>query len=57
MQSGEYGSIESSIIEKYRINCSQLWSQANIFQLNPISTFKSSDDSQTNGGAVSLNQN
>jgi hypothetical protein len=42
MQSGDYGSIESSTIEKYRLQCNQLWPQANIFQLNPTSTFDSS---------------
>jgi hypothetical protein len=64
MQSDDYGSIESSILEKYRLQCSQLWPQANVFQLNPVSTFDqsqsvaySSSDNQTNGGAVSLNQN
>ncbi len=39
MQSGDYGSIESSTLERYRLQCNQLWPQANIFQLNPISTF------------------
>lgn len=60
MQSGDYGSIESSILEKYRLDCSHLWPQANIFQLNPTSTFnpsQSSCDSETNGEAISLNQN
>ncbi len=76
MQSGDYGSIESSTLEKYRLECSRLWPQANIFQLNPTSTFDQSQsppsyssisspppppyspcDNETNGGAVSLNQN
>jgi hypothetical protein len=64
MQSGDYGSIDFSILEKYRLQCSQLWPQANIFQLNPISTFDRSQsvaysysDNLTDGGAVSLNQN
>ena len=42
MQSGDYGSIEYSILEKYRLECNQLWPQANIFQINPISTFDQS---------------
>jgi hypothetical protein len=42
MQSGDYGLIESSTLEKYRLNCSHLWPQANIFQINPISTFDQS---------------
>ena len=64
MQSGDYGSIDSSILEKYRLQCHQLWPQANIFQLNPVSTFDksqsvaySSADNQSNDGAASLNQN
>ncbi len=64
MQSGDYGSIDFSILEKYRLQCSQLWPQANIFQLNPVSTFDRSQsvaysysDNLTDGGAVSLNQN
>ncbi|CAF0974034.1 unnamed protein product [Adineta steineri] len=55
MQMGEYGSIESSTLEKYRLACGQRWPQANIFQINPTSTFdqsqpNSSCDSQINGG-------
>ena len=69
MQSSDYGSIESSTLEKYRLECSHLWPQANIFQINPSSTFDqsqssisspppppdSSCDRQTNGG--DFNQN
>ncbi|CAF1526923.1 unnamed protein product, partial [Adineta ricciae] len=39
MQSGGYGSIDSSIVENYRLQCNRLWPQANLFQLNPTSTF------------------
>ncbi|CAF0802062.1 unnamed protein product [Rotaria sp. Silwood1] len=42
MQSGDYGSIESSILEKYRLECNRLWPQANLFQINPSSTFNQS---------------
>lgn len=64
MQSGDYGSIDPSILEKYRQTCSQLWPQANIFQLHPTSTFDQSQsgaypscDTPTNEGASSPNQN
>ncbi|UJR25810.1 hypothetical protein I4U23_007160 [Adineta vaga] len=54
MQAGNYGSIESSILENYRLQCNRLWPQANLFQLNPSSTFdqnsQPSCDSQTNIG-------
>ncbi|CAF0922384.1 unnamed protein product [Rotaria sordida] len=65
MQLGDYGSIESSIIEKYRLECNHLWPQANLFQINPSSTFDqsqssappsySSCDSQIDGGEVITN--
>lgn len=35
MQAGDYGTIESSMLEKYRQECHRLWPQANIFQPNP----------------------
>jgi len=72
MQLGNYGSIESSILEKYRLECQHRWPQANIFQINPSSNFDQSQssissplppsdspcDSPNNaGGAVSINQN
>jgi hypothetical protein len=56
MQSGDYGIIENSIIEKYRTECNHLWPQANIFQTNPPPPSYSSCDVETNGGAVSDNQ-
>ncbi len=49
MQSGDYGSIDNSVLEKYRHECNQLWPQANIFQINPP---YSSGDVETNGGNV-----
>jgi hypothetical protein len=72
MQSGDYGLIENSILEKYRNDCHHIWPQANIFHINPLPTnleqsqssppppSYSSCDGQTNGGnsgTVSENQN
>jgi hypothetical protein len=57
MQSGDYGLIDNSIIEKYRTECNHLWPQANIFQINPPPPSYSSCDGEINGGAVSDNQN
>jgi len=69
MQSGDYGLIENSILEKYRNDSHHIWPQANIFQINPLPTnleqsqsspSYSSCDGQTNGGnsgTVSDNQN
>jgi hypothetical protein len=45
MQLGNYGPIESSMLEKYRNECTRLWPQANIFQINPSSTFEQSQSS------------
>jgi hypothetical protein len=42
MQSGDYGLIEDSILEKYRNECHRLWPQANIFQTDPPPTFDQS---------------
>jgi hypothetical protein len=53
MQSGDYGPIENSILEKYRNDCNQLWSQANLFQTNPPPSSPppySPCDVETNGG-------
>lgn len=57
MQSGDYGLIDNSTIEKYRTECNRLWTQANIFQTNPSPPSYSSSDVETNGGATSHNQN
>ena len=60
MQSGDYGPVENSMVEKYRTECNQLWPQANIFQTNPPPSYPSvsspppppysSCDIETNGG-------
>ncbi|CAF3365910.1 unnamed protein product [Rotaria socialis] len=42
IQAGDYGLIESSTLEKYRLECNRHWPQANIFQVNPTSTFDQS---------------
>ncbi|UJR23099.1 hypothetical protein I4U23_026122 [Adineta vaga] len=57
MQSGDYGSIDNSILEKYRNECHKRWPQANLFQTNPTPPPYTSCDSQTNGGAASQDQN
>jgi hypothetical protein len=62
MQLGNYGSIESSILEKYRLECHHRWPQANIFQINQSQSSISSplppcDSPNNDGGAVSINQN
>lgn len=61
MQAGDYGQIDSSILEKYRLECSRLWPQANLFQTNLSSKFDklslstpSPCDSQTNGSETVL---
>jgi hypothetical protein len=59
MQAGDYGIIDNSILDKYRIECNRLWPQANLFQTNPTPPPPSYSpcDNETNGGAVSHNQN
>lgn len=64
MRSGDYGSVDSSILEKYRLTCAQIWPIANIFQLNPTTTFDQSQsvadascDNHQMEGASSLVQN
>ncbi|CAF4348649.1 unnamed protein product [Rotaria magnacalcarata] len=42
IQAGDYGLIESSTLEKYRLECNRHWPQANLFQVNPTSTFDQS---------------
>lgn len=38
LRSGDFGSIDASILEKYRQECHQLWPYANLFQTNVINT-------------------
>jgi hypothetical protein len=59
LQAGDYGVVDNSILDKYRIECNRLWPQANLFQTNPTPPppSYSSCDTETNGGAVSHNQN
>jgi len=63
IRSGDYGLIDNSLIEKYRIECNRLWPQANIFQTNPPPPPPSSYspcDGEINGGnigTVSSDQN
>ncbi|CAF3378700.1 unnamed protein product [Rotaria sp. Silwood1] len=42
MQLGDYGPIESSILEKYHNQCNHFWQKANIFQINPTPNFEQS---------------
>ena len=68
MQAGDYGSVESPMLEKYRADCQRIWPKANLFQLNSSSpppsyaSFStspppySSDDTQSNDRATSLDQ-
>jgi hypothetical protein len=60
MQLGDYGSIDNSILDKYRTECNRLWPKANLFQSNPPPPSYSSCDVETNGGnsgTVADNQN
>jgi len=41
LRSGDFGSIESSFIERFRDECHQLWPKANLFQVNSTSTLSS----------------
>ena len=61
LQSGDYGTIEDAVVEKYRNECHKLWPQADLFQTNPTPPSYTSCDSHTNGSenstTASPNQN